>query len=49
MASSSRPRRMVSSGISDVAFTSVYSNKICLKKLMTMKIINTTSNRKTIY
>ena len=26
--------RMVSSGISDVAFTSVYSKKTCLKKLM---------------
>ena len=27
-------RKMVSSGISDVAFTSVYSEKTCLKKLM---------------
>ena len=26
--------RMVSSGISDVAFASVYSEKTCLKKLM---------------
>ena len=40
---------MISSGISEVAFTSVYSEKTRLKKLMNMKmmmIINTTSNRK---
>ena len=30
--------KVVSSGISDVAFTSVYSEKICLKKLMMMII-----------
>ena len=31
--------RMVSSGISDVVFASVYSEKTRLKKLMMMKII----------
>ena len=31
--------RMVSSGISDVAFASVYSEKTRLKKLMMMKMI----------
>ena len=31
--------RMVSSGISDIAFTSVYSEKILLKKLMKIIII----------
>ena len=31
--------RMVSSGISDVAFASVHSEKTHLKKLMMMKII----------
>ena len=31
-------RRIVSSGISDVAFASVYSEKTCLMKLMMMKI-----------
>ena len=40
--------RMVSSGISDVAFTSVYSEKTRLKKLMIMIIIMN-NNRKTIY
>ena len=40
--------RMVASGISDVAFASVSSEKTILKKLMIMIIINT-SNRKTIY
>ena len=39
--------RMVSSGISDVAFTSVYSEKTGLKKFLIM-IIMITSNRKTI-
>ena len=38
--------RMVSSGISDVAFASVHSEKTCLKKLLIMVII-TTSNRNT--
>ena len=38
--------RMVSSGISDVAIASVYSEKTRLKKLMKIII---TSNRKTIY
>ena len=38
--------RMASSGISDVAFASVYSEKTPLKKLMMRIIIN---NRKTIY
>ena len=38
--------RMVSSGISDVAFSSVYSEKTRLKKLMIVIII-ITSNRKT--
>ena len=40
--------RMVSSGISDVAFASVSSEKTILNKLMIMIIINT-SNIKTIY
>ena len=40
--------RMVSSGISDVAFSPVYSEKTHLKKLMIMIII-ITSNRKNIY
>ena len=40
--------RMVSSGISDVAFASVYPEKTRLMKLM-MKIITLTSNRKSIY
>ena len=40
--------RIASSGISDVAFASVYSEKRCLKNLMIM-IIVITSNRKTIY
>ena len=31
--------RIVSSGISDVVFASVYSEKTCLKKLMMMKMI----------
>ena len=31
--------RIVFSGKSDVAFASVYSEKTCLKKLMTMKMI----------
>ena len=39
--------RMVTIGISDVAFASVYSEKTRLKKLM--KILIITSNRKTIY
>ena len=37
--------RMVSSGLSDVAFASVYSEKTRLKKLMMIMII-VTSNRK---
>ena len=37
--------RMVSSGISDIAFASTYSEKTRLKKLMIM----ITSNRKTIF
>ena len=44
--------RMVSSGISDVAATSAFSEKTHLKKLMMMMmkmIIIITSNRKTIY
>ena len=40
--------RMLSSGISHVAFTSVYSEKTRLKKCWIMIII-ITSNRKTIY
>ena len=40
--------RMVSSGISDVALASVYSEKTRLKKLM-MKMIIIIINRKTIY
>ena len=40
--------RMISSGISDVAITSVNSGENRLKKLMKMIII-ITSNRKTIY
>ena len=32
--------RMVSSGISYIAITSVYSEKICLKKLMIIIIMN---------
>ena len=40
--------RMLSSGISDIAFTLVYLEKTHLKKLM-MKMIIITSNRKTIY
>ena len=39
---------MVSSGISIVAFPSVYSEKKCLMMMMTMIII-ITSNRKPIY
>ena len=41
--------RMASSGISDVVFASVYYEKTRLKKLMIMKIIIITSNRKSIY
>ena len=41
--------RMISSGISHVAFASVYSEKTCLKKCWIMIIIIMTSNRKTIY
>ena len=37
--------RMVSSGVSDVAFASVHSEKTCLKKL----IMIITSNRKNSY
>ena len=40
--------RVVSSGISDVAFASVYSEKTRLKKLMMMKMI-ITSNTKTMH
>ena len=39
--------RMISSGISDVAFASVHSEKTRLKKLMMIMII--ISNRKAIY
>ena len=39
--------RMVSSGISDLAFASVHSEKTCLKKLMMIMII-ITSNTKTV-
>ena len=40
--------KLVSSGISDVAIASAYSEKTRMKKLMIMIII-ITSNRKTIY
>ena len=38
-------RRMVSSGISGVAFALVYSEKTCLKKLMIMIIIITNKSQ----
>ena len=41
--------RMVSSGISDVAFTSVYSEKTRLKKLMIMIIIMNKSQETTVF
>ena len=41
--------RMVSSGISDVVITSVHSEKICLNKLMLMKMIIVTSNSNTTF
>ena len=34
-------RKLVTSGISDIAFASVYSEKTCLKELMNMIIIIT--------
>ena len=38
--------RMVSSGISDVAFESVHSEKTCLKKLMIIIIVTQLVNEK---
>ena len=41
--------RILSSGISQVAFASVYSEKTRMKKCWIMIIIIITSNRKTVY
>ena len=40
--------KLITSGISDVAIASVYFEKTCLKKMITIIII-IASNRKTIY
>ena len=45
---STNPRKLVTNGISDVVFASVYSEKTRLKKCLIMITI-ITSNRKTIY
>ena len=41
--------RIISSGISDVAITSVYSEKTCLKKMIMIIIIMNLSQESTIF